>query len=53
MKGIKIYSGDKEKIIPIEDYLDIRAMQSGFDDYKNLTDNGMSIEIAPDSIVEI
>lgn len=31
--------------IPVEDYLDIKAMQYGFDDYEDMQKNGLHIEI--------
>lgn len=30
--------------IPLEDYLDIKAIQLGFDDYEDLKSNGYSLE---------
>ena len=30
--------------IPVEDYLDIQAMQLGFDDYEDLRANGFEID---------
>lgn len=30
--------------MPLEDYLDIRAMQYGFDDYEDLRRHGFSLE---------
>lgn len=31
-------------LIPLEDYLDIRANQMGFEDYEDLQSNGYSID---------
>lgn len=31
-------------IMPVEDYLDIMAMQYGFDDYKDLREHGMILD---------
>ena len=41
-KFVKVNNG---KLIPLEDYLDIKARQYGFDDYEDLRKNGMSLEI--------
>lgn len=31
-------------LLPLEDYLDIRAMQNGFDDYEDMRNSGICIE---------
>lgn len=39
--------------IPIEDYLDIKAGQFGFDSYEELKAEGYDIQIAESDIVEV
>ena len=39
-------------LIPVEDYLDIVARQSGFDDYKDLKAHGLSVNIDEKDIVK-
>ena len=39
-------------LIPLEDYLDIRARQYGFDSYKDLKEEGLSLDVSSSDIVE-
>ena len=52
MKKMAIYSNGRRQIIPLEDYLEIQAMQCGFDSYKALKAEGLSIDVNPESIIE-
>lgn len=38
-------------LVPMRDYLDIRAMSYGFDDYEDLKKHGGHIEVSPDDLV--
>ena len=44
MCNVEIYINDKKYIIPLVDYLDIKAIQYGFDDYEDLCNHGFSID---------
>lgn len=44
-KYVKAYMGNRLTIIPLEEYLDIKAMQNGFDDYQSMLDEGYRINI--------
>lgn len=44
MCNVEIFINDKKYIIPLVDYLDIKAIQYGFDDYKDLCNHGFSID---------
>lgn len=48
-KYIKTTSG----IIPLEDYLDIRAESYGFSDYEMMKENGFDIEISESDIIVV
>lgn len=37
--------------IPLDSYLDIRASQCGFDDYKEMKEAGYSIDIDEESVI--
>ncbi len=50
-KGVKVIDGGRETIYPYEEYLDIMAMQYGFDDYKDLVKHGYHIDIPEESLV--
>jgi uncharacterized UPF0160 family protein len=51
-KYVKAVYGGREELIPMEDYLDIVAMQSGYDSYKEMQEEGLSITVDAESIVE-
>ena len=38
-------------LIPLEDYLDIRAQNFGYDNYEDMIANGVSIEVCETSII--
>ena len=48
MKFVKTNMG----LMPLNDYLDIKAMQCGYDDYAALRADGLNISVSPDDIVE-
>ena len=48
MKYVKTTSG----LMPLDDYLEIRAMQQGFNSYEELNEEGYSIEIPESDIIE-
>lgn len=38
-------------LVPMEEYLDIKARSYGFDDYEDLKAHGCHIEVSPDDLV--
>lgn len=38
-------------LVPMEEYLDIKARSYGFDDYEELKAHGYHIEVSPDDLV--
>ena len=48
MKYVKTTRG----LMPLDDYLEIRAMQHGFHCYEELKEEGYSIEIPESDIIE-
>lgn len=48
MKYVKTTRG----LMPLDDYLEIRAMQHGFNSYEELKEEGYSIEIPESDIIE-
>ena len=51
-KYVKISMGGRNRIIPLEDYLDIHAAQNGFDDYENMKKLGYSIHVPEESLCD-
>lgn len=49
MKYVKTNIGN----VPLEDFLDIKAGQYGYDNYEDLVADGMKIEIAEEDIIEM
>ena len=49
MKYIKTNFG----LVPLEDYLDIKSAECGFESYDDLIDAGYNIEISEVDIVEV
>ncbi len=48
-----LYVKTNKGLIPIEDYLDIQAIQNGFSDYEDLRSNKISVDISPKDIVDV
>lgn len=48
-----LYVKTNKGLIPIEDYLNIQAIQNGFSDYEDLRHNKISVDISPKDIVDV
>ena len=44
MCNVDIWINEKKYCIPLEDYLDIKAIQYGFDDYEDLCNCGFRVD---------
>lgn len=42
---VKVYTNDRARLMPLEDYLDSRSYSIGFDNYEELKEAGYSISI--------
>ena len=51
-KYVKVSMGGRDRIIPLEDYLDIQASQNGFDNYESMKKEGYSIYVSEDSLCD-
>lgn len=49
MKYVKTNIGN----VPLEDYLDIKASQYGYDSYEDLVADGARIDVAEEDIIEM
>lgn len=47
------YVSTTRGMIPIDDYYEIQAMQYGFDSYQDLRNEGLSIYVDPESVVDV
>ena len=49
MKGVKTTMG----VMPLSDYLEIKAGQYGYDSYEELRKDGFSISVSEEDLVEM
>lgn len=41
---VEIFMGENSKLIPLEDYYEIRAYQCGYDSYEEMKTDGLFVE---------